>query len=158
NVICVNGKVAPFLDVEPRRYRFRFVNASNARYYRLRLRGSDRSGKSVERTAETPVFQQICTDGGLLPAPVRSRYLLIAPGERMDVVLDFSDSKDKSFVLLNDALAPFTMGGEAIPPDVMLFRVSLPLSGKDTSTVPDRLAPFDALDPAKAVGERLLAI
>jgi spore coat protein A len=50
------------------------------------------------------------------------------------------------------------MGGDVIPPDVMLFRVSKPLSAKDTSSVPDRLAAFAALDPAKAVRERLLAI
>jgi spore coat protein A, manganese oxidase len=158
NVICVNGKVAPFLDVEPRRYRFRLINGSNARYYRLRLRMSDHQGKEPDRTAETPGFQQIGTDSGLLPKPLHSRYLLIAPGERMDVVIDFSEFRGRSFVMLNDALAPFTMGGEAIPPDVMLFRVGTALSEKDTSTVPDRLTAFETLDPGQAVRERLLAI
>jgi spore coat protein A len=158
NVICVNGRVAPFVDVEPRRYRFRLINGSNARYYRLRLRMSDLTGKNADRTADTPDFQQIGADGGLMPAPVHSRYLLIAPGERMDVILDFSEFKGKSFVMLNDALAPFTMGGDVIPPDVMLFRVAVPLSGKDTSTVPNRLAPFEALNPAHADQERLLPI
>jgi spore coat protein A len=158
NVTCVNGKVAPFLEVEPRRYRFRLINASNARFYRLRLRMSDGDGKNLDRTAETPGFQQIGSDGGLLPVPLHSRYLLIAPGERIDVVIDFTEFKGTSFVLLNDGLAPFTMGGDVIPPDVMLFRVAKPLSGKDTSGVPSRLGSFEALDPAKAVRERLLAI
>ena len=158
NVTCVNGKVAPFFEVEPRRYRFRFINGSNARYYRLRLRLSDVSGKHMDRTAETPGFQQIGTDGGLLPAPLHSRYLLIAPGERMDVVVDFSEFNGQSFVVLNDALAPFTMGGEVIPPDVMLFRVVQPISEKDNSVVPARLASFEELNPAHAVRERLLDI
>ena len=158
NVTCVNGRVAPFLEIEPRRYRLRLINASNARFYRLRLRMSDANGKILDRTAETPNFQQIGSDGGLLPTPLRSRYLLIAPGERLDVVLDFSDFRGKSFALLNDALAPFTMGGEVIPPDVMLFRVSKPLSAEDTSTVPEQLVQFEPLDPAKAVRERFLEI
>src|SRR5262249_51983191 len=67
STICVNGKATPFLEVEPRKYRFRVVNASNSRFYHLSLVGADDSGKVVGNPADAPSFQQIGTDGGLLP-------------------------------------------------------------------------------------------
>ena len=79
NIILVDGTVLPHLDVQPRRYRFRVLNASNARLYHLSL--SNGLG-----------FQQIGTDQGLLPAPVPLTDLVLAPAERADLVLDFSHS------------------------------------------------------------------
>jgi spore coat protein A, manganese oxidase len=64
---CVNGKVMPFLEVEPRKYRFRILNASNARFYHLRLFNSDAAGNILNPSFDVPSFQQIGTDGGLLP-------------------------------------------------------------------------------------------
>jgi spore coat protein A, manganese oxidase len=156
--ICVNGKAAPFLDVEPRRYRFRFLNASNARFYHLRLALADAAGKPLDNGAELPLFHQIGSDSGLLPKPVRLHFLLIAPGERLDVVIDFSQFRNQCFALLNDAPAPYTMGGQIVPADVMLFKVNKPLVGEDASELPDALAPFDVLDPSTAERERVLAI
>jgi len=158
DVICVNGKAMPYLDVEPRKYRFRFVNASNSRFYHLRLAPADISGRVLDEDGRALAFHQIGTDGGLLPHPVRLHYLLIAPGERFDVVIDFSQMRDQSFALLNDAPAPYTMGGQVVPNDVLLFKVSKPLSGPDDSTLPDTLAPFEALNPALAERERILAV
>ncbi len=92
--IVVNGKTWPFLNVETRRYRFRFLNGSNARFYELRL---------INKTTQAPgpAFWQIGTDGGLLDTPVmlndpdnpNSLRLLIAPGERADIIIDFSKYK-----------------------------------------------------------------
>jgi spore coat protein A, manganese oxidase len=158
DVICVNGKANPFLDVEPRKYRFRLVNASNSRFYHLRLSLTDTSGNVLDKNADVPVFHQIGSDGGLLPHPVRLHYLLIAPGERMDVVIDFSGFRAQSFALLNDAPAPYTMGGQIVPSDVLLFNVRKPLSGSDTSELPDNLVPLEPLDPSLAERERILAI
>ena len=155
---CVNGMAMPFLEVEPRKYRFRFVNASNARFYHLRLFHSDTHGKVLDRSPDVPVFHQIGSDGGLLPAPVHLHYLLIAPGERFDVVVDFSGFEGKCFSMVNDAPAPYTMGGQVEAPDVMLFKVTKPLVGKDTSSLPDVLVPFEPLDPEKAERERILWI
>jgi spore coat protein A len=155
---CVNGKVTPFLEVEPRRYRFRILNASNSRFYHLRLFNSDTTGNVTSQSFEVPSFQQIGTDGGLLPTPLEIHYLLIAPGERFDIVIDFSGCEGKSFSLINDAPAPYTMGGQFLAEDVMLFKVTKPLSGKDISTVPDTLVPFDPLNPTYATRERLLLI
>ena len=82
----VNGKLFPYLDVEPRRYRFRVVNASNSRFYYLAL-----------STGET--FHQIGTDQGLLPAPVALSALTLAPAERADLVVDFSNAAGQKILL-----------------------------------------------------------
>jgi spore coat protein A len=155
---CVNGKVSPFLEVEPRKYRFRIVNAANARFYHLRLFISDATGKIQNDSFDVPAFQQIGTDGGLLPAPLEIRYLLIGPGERFDIVIDFADYEGKSFSLVNDAPAPYTMGGQYLAEDVLLFKVTKALSGKDTSVVPETLVPFEPLVPTYATRERLLLV
>jgi spore coat protein A len=155
---CVNGKVMPFLEVEPRKYRFRILNASNARFYHLRLYNSDAAGKVLNDSPDVPPFQQIGTDSGLLPAPMELHYLLIAPAERFDIVMDFSGSEGKSFSLINDAPAPYTMGGQYLPEDVMFFKVTKPLSGKDTSSLPETLVPFEPLVPTYTTRERLLLV
>jgi len=158
NTVCVNGKAKPYLEVEPRRYRFRMVNGSNARFYHLTLHASDAVGKPQEQAADAPPFQQIGSDGGLLPAPVSRQTLLVSPGERFDFVLDFTGLKDAHFVLTNDAPAPYTRGGEVDAEEVMLFKITKPLAGPDRSAVPAALAPFTPLNPAEAVRERVLAI
>lgn len=155
---CVNGKVSPFLEVEPRKYRFRIVNAANARFYHLRLFISDAAGKTQNDSFDVPSFQQIGTDGGFLPAPLEIRYLLIGPGERFDIIIDFSGCEGKFFSMVNDAPAPYTMGGQYLAEDVMLFKVVKPLSGKDASVVPETLVPFEALVPTYATRERLLLV
>ena len=155
---CVNGKVTPFLEVEPRKYRFRILNAANSRFYHLRLFNSDAGGEIINQSFEVPSFDQIGTDGGLLPVPLELRYLLIAPGERFDVVIDFSSYDGKFFSLINDAPAPYTMGGQFLAEEVMLFKVTKPLTGKDTSIVPDVLMPFEPLNPTYATRERLLLV
>jgi spore coat protein A len=155
---CVNGKVTPFLEVEPRRYRFRILNAANSRFYHLRLFNSDATGKVTSQSFDVPSFQQIGSDGGLLPAPLELYYLLLGPAERFDVVIDFSGCEGKCFSLVNDAPAPYTMGGQYVAEDVMLFKVVKPLSGKDTSTVPEMLVPFEPLNPTYATRERLLLV
>jgi spore coat protein A len=155
---CVNGKVMPFLEVEPRKYRFRILNAANSRFYHLRLFNSDATGKVANQSFDVPLFQQIGSDGGLLPAPLELRYLLLGPAERFDVVVDFSGCEGKCFSLVNDAPAPYTMGGQYLAEDVMLFKVTKPLSCRDTSTVPDTLVPFEPLNPTYATRERLLLV
>ncbi|HET7498285.1 MAG TPA: multicopper oxidase domain-containing protein [Candidatus Eisenbacteria bacterium] len=149
NVILVNGKVWPYLNVEPRKYRFRMLNGSQARFYSLAL---------LERVGSTPgpAFYQIGTDGGYLaepvllndPANVHSPRLVIAPGERADVVIDFSAyAPGTEFLLRNTAKAPYPMGDA---PDgqttgqIMLFRV-VPSTGPDNSVIPPALATVNRL-------------
>jgi spore coat protein A, manganese oxidase len=158
NAICVNGKATPYLEVEPRKYRFRMVNGSNSRFYHLTMVPADSSGRSTGEPADAPPFIQIGSDGGLLPAPLRMHYLIFSPGERFDIVVDFSEHKGAHLAVTNDAPAPYARGGEIVPSDVMLFKVTKPLSAPDTSEVPESLAPFVPLDPSHAVRERTLAL
>jgi len=155
---CVNGMVMPYVEVEPRRYRFRIVNAANARFYHLRMFHADGTGKVADESYDVPPFQQIGTDGGFLPAPLNLHYLLIAPGERFDVVIDFSGFEGKCLSVINDAPAPYTMGGQYLAEDVLLVKVTKPLAGRDESEVPRALVPFEPLVPTFATRERTLLV
>lgn len=139
DTMCVNGKVWPVLDVEPRRYRFRMLNACNARFLNMTVVRTDSTG--TPHGMAGPIFHVIGTDGGLLPAPVAQTRLLQAPAERLDVILDFTGKSGQFFVLKNDAPAPFPGGGEVVPTEIMMFRVSKPLSSRDTTTIPQVLNP-----------------
>lgn len=136
NTILVNGKVWPFLEVEPRRYRFRFLNGSNARFYNLKL-------------DPALAMVQIGVDGGFLKRPVNVSELLLAPAERADVIIDFAGFEGATFTLTNNAPTPFPNGDspDANTSLVMQFRVTLPLSGKDGSRIPPKLpaGPFPRL-------------
>ncbi|MGA3049360.1 MAG: multicopper oxidase [Terracidiphilus sp.] len=158
NNVCVNGKVKPYLEVEPRKYRFRMVNASNARFYHLTLRPCDGNGTPTGDAGSAPAFHQIGTDQGLLPVPLERHFLLAAPAERFDFVLDFTGMKGAHFAMTNDAPAPYTRGGQVAADEVMLFKVTKPLVGTDTSMLPVTLGPFESLNPSAAVRERILSI
>jgi spore coat protein A len=82
NIILVNGKAWPKLDVEPRKYRFRLLNGSDSRFYILKLDNGTGAGSDN--------MMVIGTDNGLLESPVLVNELAMAPGERYDVVVDFS--------------------------------------------------------------------
>ncbi len=91
DAILVNGKLLPYLEVEPRAYRFRVVNAANSRFFDLAL-------------ANGQPFLQVGADQGLLPAPALVKRLSLAPGERADVVVDFSASAARALTLRSNAL------------------------------------------------------
>ncbi len=137
DTILVNGKVWPYLEVEPRKYRFRIYNGSNARFYQLHLS----SGQT---------FVQIGAEGGIFEKPVFGlTELIIAPGERADVIIDFRHHKGDRIILTNSANAPFPGG---LPPtadtsQIMEFRVKKHLSQPDTSDIPDILSCFECLTP-----------
>jgi spore coat protein A, manganese oxidase len=87
DVMLVNGKVWPFLDVEPRMYRLRILNGCNARILSLDLGG--------------PSLWQIGAEGGLWDTPVLVSQLVLAPAERADVLVDFSKFAGARLVLKN---------------------------------------------------------
>jgi spore coat protein A len=111
DVITVNGKVWPTLTVDPVRYRFRFLEGSNARFYNL-------SFKAVKGPAAAPTFWVIGTDGGFLDNPVNTPELLFAPGERYDTIVDFSAFAGRTFLIVNNAKAPYPGGSTANPSTV----------------------------------------
>jgi suppressor of ftsI/bilirubin oxidase len=82
NAVFINGTPCAYLDVATRAYRFRVLNASNARTYRLGFRTAD--GKSMP-------FTLLGTDAGLLAAPRRCDEAFIASAERLDLLMDLSD-------------------------------------------------------------------
>ena len=75
DVMLVNGKVWPFVNVEPRLYRFRILNGCNARIMNLHLGGAR--------------LWQIGAEGGMWDKPVPVKHLVLAPAERADVIADF---------------------------------------------------------------------
>ncbi|GIE90092.1 multicopper oxidase family protein [Actinoplanes regularis] len=112
----VNGVIWPYLDVEPRWYRFRVLNASNARTYQLAL--VDKDGAPV-----TGAMYQIGTDSGLLPEPIPLTQLTLASAERADILIDFSGQRGKKLRLLNTLGTP--LAPPAPPTPVMQFRVGV---------------------------------
>jgi spore coat protein A, manganese oxidase len=142
NTIVVNGKVWPRLDVERRRYRFRVINASNARFYNIKLS----NGMS---------FTQIGADGSYLPAPASLTEALIAPAERADILIDFSKlAPGTKVVLLNDAPAPFP-GGDPVDPEttgqIMQFKV-VHSHVVTPPALPSKLIDIPELVPTEGIG------
>jgi len=129
DVIVVNGRSWPFLTVEPRRYRFRLLNGSNARVYDIRV--DDTTVPSVP-LAGPPIYV-IGTDGGLMDAPAITSStptdrLVISSAERYDVIIDFAAFAGKTLTIMNFANAPFPAGGILPDPngtaELMQFQVS----------------------------------
>lgn len=162
DVMLVNGKSWPYYEVQPRRYRLRFVNGSNARFLQMEL---VEAANHQPTAVPGPHLWQIGSDGGLLNAPTDlddpanpdAPHLFLAPAERADVIVDFAGQAGKTFTLINGqgAFAPYPSGD---PPDpntsgqVMEFRVNQPLAGRDTSFNP--AAPQRALRAAPIVDIR----
>jgi spore coat protein A, manganese oxidase len=87
NTIVVNGRTWPFLNAEGRRYRLRLLNGCNSRFLILKII----SGDPLSRTSPAALpFWVIGNEGGFLPEPVEVSELLLAPAERFDVIIDFS--------------------------------------------------------------------
>src|SRR5580698_10432970 len=99
NAILVNGKLLPYFEVEPRKYRLRIMNGSNGRFYRFSL-----STKSD--------FQVIGNDQGLLAGPVAAHRVPLAPAERVDIVVDFATMAGTHLRLVSDSF------------DILEFRVA----------------------------------
>lgn len=141
DTILVNGKVWPYLDVARGKYRFRVLNGSNSRAYNLSL-------------SDGATFWQIASDLGLLEAPTPLNELLLTPGERADIVVDFENyAPGTEILLLNSAPAPFPgFSGVGVVPNVMKFRV-LANQGH-TSPLPAPLVPVPRIPEDEAVLQR----
>jgi len=131
----VNGKVWPVLDVRPSTYRFRVLNGSNARTYRLVL---VREGfPDLER------ITQIGTDHGLIRAPVAlpADGLVLSSAERADLLVDFSDlPPGTELTLFNTATAPFDGSG-------------FPAANAENAANADGLLPYPQVLRLRVAGE-----
>jgi len=125
DVMLVNGKVWPYLNVEPRMYRFRILNGCNARILNVDLSGLD--------------FWQIGADGGMWDRPVRTRRLVMAPAERADVLVDFSRFAGARLMMMNHRPpSPISNPAPQLP-QVMQFRVGRTVTQPGPTTIPSSL-------------------
>jgi spore coat protein A, manganese oxidase len=142
DVILVNGTPKPFLRVARRKYRFRLLNGSNARVYRLALSSGE-------------PFIAIQTDGGMLPHPVATPEVELAPSERLSVVVDFSRYPIGTKVVLQNLMddVPGDPFDRAKTREVMRFDVVA--DAADPSSIPADLLPLpDDIRPDQAVAKR----
>jgi FtsP/CotA-like multicopper oxidase with cupredoxin domain len=138
NVILANGRAHPIAEVRPGGlHRFRFINASNARYFRLALPGSS--------------FSLIGTDGGLLEAARDVDEILLVPGQRADVLVAADSAETRTWKTL-----PYDRGhGTGALPAAAVFDLRPTTEdAAPTPLVPDVLATIDAL-PEPTVERRL---
>ena len=131
--ILVNGIYAPYLSVATRFYRFRVLNGSNARIYNLALSNS-------------ASFYVTGSDGGLLSAPVSTQSLMLSPGERADILINFSSySVGTEIYLQSNSFTSMSQGNEF---KIMKFKVDK--SEAETFSLPSSLSVINSLSPASA--------
>ncbi|HEX7815244.1 multicopper oxidase family protein [Dyella sp.] len=131
NAMLCNGKLFPYMDVEPRKYRLRLINAANTRFFDLSLsQGS---------------FHQIASDQGLLPAPLERLRMELYPAERADVIVDFSglDGKTVQLRQQRDGIMEFRVRDKGRP---------------DTSKLPATLRTVPRIATSTAIHERMLTL
>src|SRR6266567_2624758 len=124
-VMLVNGKVWPFLNVEPRMYRFRFLNGCNARILNLDIGGPD--------------FWQIGAEGGMWDMPVPVKNLVMAPAERADVLVDFSKFAGQTLVIKNHKPQKPVSNPAPQLSQVMQIRVGTTVSQPGPTSIPSSL-------------------
>ena len=139
SAILVNGKIFPYLEVEPRKYRFRLLNSSNGSFYRLSFSNENAI------TSDCSDFLQIGTEQGFLATPARMQTLILGPAERADLIVDFSDRAGKELFLRTD-VAVF-----------MQFHVSAAKNRVD-SPLPGTLRPIPRTPENAAVVTRELTL
>ncbi|WP_263418559.1 multicopper oxidase family protein [Terriglobus albidus] len=150
----VNGAIYPYVEVRPQLYRIRLLNSCNSRVLNLYL-------NLAKRPTDIPQlirFHQIGSDGGLMPQPVALEKLELAPGERADLIVDFSSLAGKTVTLSNDAPAPYpgwnVMNATwPILLEFMQFRVTLPAGPARSFSLPENVT-FTKLNEGEAIKTR----
>ena len=130
DTIVVNGKTWPFLNVEPRQYRFRLVNGSNSRFYDLQIQEArttlNKQKVKIDQAKPLPLLA-IATDDGYLMNAVSRTNIVIGTGERYEIIVDFRGAlPGQQFMMTNSARTPFPGGGAVIKgltDRVMMFNV-----------------------------------
>jgi spore coat protein A len=122
DVMLVNGKAWPYVDVEPRWYRLRILNGCNARILDLDIGGA--------------AIWQIGAEGGLFDVPVPVKELVLAPAERADVLVDFSGAAGQTLVLRNQKCARPVVSPAPNLAAVMQIRVGITVSAPGPAGVP----------------------
>jgi spore coat protein A len=131
DAILLNGKLHPFIHLEPRLYRLRLLNCANSRFFNLSFSGQAH-------------FHQIGSDQGLLAAPLPLTTLTLAPAERSDILLDLSSFAGQNLHLLND-MQP-----------VMQLRVAA--APTTTHSIPTALRRIDRISESDATVTRTITL
>jgi len=144
DVMLVNGKVWPYLDVEPRMYRFHILNGCNARILSLDF--------------GAPQLWQIGAEGGMWDIPVPVKNLVMAPAERADILVDFSNFAGQTLVLKNHK--PHSPVSNPAPqlPQVMQIRVGTTVSHAGPTTIPSSLLGGHAANLGSPVTTRYITL
>ncbi len=144
NTILVNGTVNPYFTPATRKVRFRLLNGSNARTYNFAF-------------SDNRLMQQVACDGGFLASPVEMRRLELAPGERCEIVADFSDGQPVDLISLPMAAdSPFMPRGmmanmHPLNQERLHILSIVPQSSLDPSPdVPSTLAALPEFNPDRA--------
>jgi spore coat protein A, manganese oxidase len=144
DVMLVNGKVWPYLNVEPRMYRFRILNGCNARILSLDI--------------GAPSFWQIGAEGGMFDVPVPVEQLVLAPAERADVLVDFSRFAGETLVVKNHKPArPVSTPGPSLT-SVMQIRVGTTVRQPGPASVPSSLRGGHRADLSNPVATRYITL
>jgi spore coat protein A, manganese oxidase len=136
DIVLINGVPWPVMQVERRKYRFRILNGSTSRSYRLRL---TRSGGG-----RNPQFTMIGTDAGLMGAPVQVTDFRIGMAERYEFVIDFAEFPIGTQITMRNA-SPKNNNEDFFPTPntnlVMRFDVTAEATDTTNNTVPATLRP-----------------
>jgi spore coat protein A, manganese oxidase len=131
--ILINGKIRPFLEVEPRLYRFRLVNTANSRFFNLALSNGQ-------------PFTQIGSDQGFLSSPVNLKLVSLAPAERADILIDFSQSAGQTLHFRTGAF------------DILELRVARQSTSPQTYSIPKTLRPVQRIAESAATNTRTITL
>ncbi|XP_057525086.1 multicopper oxidase LPR1-like [Amaranthus tricolor] len=146
SVIIVNGKAWPYMKVERRKYRFRIINTSNARYYGFYL------------TNRLP-FIHIGSDSAYLDRPITTNHTLLAPSEIADLIIDFSKSQSSFAVLANDAPYPFPSGNSVNDANSKVMKFIIKDKNVDDPThIPPTLIKYPPPDLSSVSQTRYIAM
>ena len=148
NTMLINGTWSPFLQVESRRIRFRLLNGSNARIYYI---GFD----------DSRVFHQIATDGGFLETPLQTNRVILAPGERAEILVDFSDGAEVVLKSYSEAGLLATMesffGGTGTG-NLQLLKIVPQPAKRASHALPKRLNTIVRIDAGHAAKTRPMVL
>ncbi|GJP39877.1 hypothetical protein CLOM_g24207 [Closterium sp. NIES-68] len=161
DTILVTGKVWPYLNVRRALYRFRVLGAANTRFFNLRFVCATKRNYpdfTPPFTGDQLPIIVIGSDGGYLPRPATVTSLLVSPGQRYDILVDFSSLRSScaDVILTNDAPSPFP-AGEPVTNDtavVMRFIVDMKSDVLPAPTIPRRLVSVPPISTSQVVLER----
>ncbi|PSR91090.1 Multicopper oxidase [Actinidia chinensis var. chinensis] len=146
DAIIVNGKAWPRMIVRRRKYRFRIINASNARFFKFFFMSGLR-------------FIHVASDSVYLERPVTLKEILLAPSEIADVIVDFSESKSHSAILANDAPYPYPSGDPVSEANSKVMKFIIKHQREvDTWPFPNKLIKYPSPDLSNALVTRYIAM